>query len=461
MERGADVCGHTRRFALLFFLAAASAAWVSAAAATPPAWAKPNVLIINTDDQRGPDTLQIMPKTRAWLASGGVSFTNGVVTTPSCCPSRSSLMTGEYVHNHGVRQQALISKFPEWRSIQRYLKTAGYFTAITGKYLNTWNLANRPPDFDRDAILNGGYYDQYWNVDGVKQKILGYTTTIMSDKAVSYLQSFNSKDDARPWYLYIAPTAPHPPFVPEAKYASSPVGTWNGDPAVNEDTSDKPPFLRTHATIDWSTIQTTRAKQLRTLISVDDLVGRVHDVLQSEGELSNTIVVYTSDNGYEWGEHRWISKFVPYTESIRVPLLLSWPGHTAAGTSDSRFAANIDVLPTVLQAAGIAPNPTYPIDGRSLLNPTTRSRLLFEYYNDPANGSAINGWASTRTNTYQYIEDYNNDGTLLMREYYNLKIDPWEITNLYADGDPSNDPPVTSLHNQLAADRSCVGTACP
>jgi arylsulfatase A-like enzyme len=443
--------------------AVALAALTLAALAVPQlaAASQPNVLIVNTDDQRGPDTLQAMPKTRAWLQAGGRIFWRGVVTTPSCCPSRSSLMTGEYVHNHGVRQQALISHFPEYRSLQHYLHAHGYLTGIIGKYLNTWNLANRPPDFDRDAVLDGGYTNQYWNMDGVKQLVPGYTTTIMSDKAVSFLQWFKSTNDAKPWYLYVAPTAPHPPFTPEPKYASYPIAPWSGDPAVNENTSDKPPFLRNHAAIPWSTISSTRVTQLRTLKSVDDMVGRIHDLLQSQGELQNTLVIYTSDNGYEWGEHRWISKFVPYTESIRVPLIMDWPGHVAAGTSDNRFAANIDIMPTVLQAAGIAPDPRYPLDGRSLLEPNRRWRLLFEYWNDPANGAGINGWASDRTDTYQYIEDYRSDGTLLMREYYDLRSDPWELTNLYADGNPSNDPPVKPLHDQLAADRSCVGTSCP
>jgi arylsulfatase A-like enzyme len=370
-------------------------------------------------------------------------------------------MTGQYVHNHGVRQQALIGNFPELRSLQHYLKGAGYATGIIGKYLNTWNLANRPPDFDRDAVLDGGYNDQYWNMDGTKRLVPGYTTTIMSDKAIEFLTWFQQQGDAKPWLLYIAPTAPHPPFVPEPKYANTPIAGWAGDPAVNEDTSDKPPFLRTHAVIPQSTIDSTRVNQLRCLKSVDDLVGRVHDWLQQNGELQDTLVIYTSDNGYEWGEHRWISKFVPYTESIRVPFLLSWPGHVAAGASSNRWAANIDVLPTVLQAAGIAPKPSPPIDGRSLLQPDRRTRLFFEYFNDPANGGAINGWASDRTGTYQYVEDFRNDGTLLLREYYDLAKDPWEIDNLYADGLPGNDPPVAPLHEQLTADRSCSGASCP
>ena len=426
---------------------------------------RPNVIIINTDDQRGPGTLDAMPKLRAWLKAQGRIYWHGVVNSPSCCPNRSSLMTGLYVHNHHVDSQHATPNFPTYRSLQHYLHGAGYYTGIAGKYLNNWNLSYKPPDFDRDAVLSGGYTNQSWNVDGVRKRLYGYTTTIIGDKSVEFLKSWKAQNDARPFYLYVAPTAPHSPFVPEAKYANYPILGWSGDPAVNEDTSDKPPFLRVHAPIPWSTITSTRVQQLRCLKSVDDVVGRLHDLLQSQGELWNTLVIYTSDNGYEWGEHRWISKFVPYSESVHVPLLMAWPGHIPAGDiQQTRWANTVDIMPTVLQAAGVAPNPAYPMDGRSLLGPDMHTRAFMEYFNDSANGAEINAWAADRTLTYLYVEDYNVDGSLLMREYYDLTADRWEVDNLLADGDPSNDPPAArldGLHAQLAADRTCKAGTCP
>jgi arylsulfatase A-like enzyme len=171
-----------------------------------------------------------------------------------------------------------------------------------------------------------------------------------------------------------------------------------------------------------------------------------------------------SDNGYEWGEHRLADiKFVPYSESVRVPFFARWPGHLAAGTTDNRLVANIDIKPTVLAAAGIAADPAYPMDGRSLLSAGGRSRLLTEYFYDEFNSSDIQSWAATRTRTYQYVENYNqpelNGGTF--REYYDLVNDPWMLTNLYRDGNPSNDPPIGPLSSTLAADRQCSGVNCP
>jgi arylsulfatase A-like enzyme len=424
----------------------------------------PNVLVIVTDDQRN-GTMVAMPKTLQWLGAGGVTFDQGYVTTPSCCPSRASIFSGRYVHNHGVLQQGLGSRLDQRSTMQRQLKENGYFTGMAGKFLNKWKIGTRPPYFDRYAVAGGGYYDKWWGVDGTVKQIPGYTTTVIGNKAVEFLSAFQTANDAKPWFLYLAPFAPHLPRRAEAKYADTTFAPWPKTPAVNENVSDKPAYLRWRPLVADSTIQQIRTEQLRTLLSVDDMVDRVMRTLQTQGELDNTIVIYLSDNGYPWGEHRLPDdlKFVPYTETVQVPFFARWPGHLAAGTHDNRLVANIDIKPTVLAAAGITPDPAYPIDGRSFLTTGGRSRAFTEYFFDDVNSPGIKTWASIRTATYQYIEDYDqsslNGGTF--REYYDLTKDPWMLTNLYRDGNAGNDPPIGPLSAQVAADRQCAGSTCP
>jgi arylsulfatase A-like enzyme len=455
--------------------------WVALAAAVPlaaiaPAAARddgtrvatsltaaPNVLVIVTDDQRT-GTMVAMPKTLQWLRDGGVAFRQSFVTTPSCCPSRASIFSGRYVHNNGVTQQRLGANLDHRSTLQRELKAGGYFTAMAGKFLNRWNLGTRPPFFDRYAVLNGGYFDAAWGIDGAVRTVPGYTTTLIGTKAVEFLSAFEQANDARPWFLYLAPVAPHYPYKAEPKYAGATFGQWARNPAVNEDVADKPGYVRWRGAVSHSAIQGLRTAQLRTLKSVDDMVDRVLRTLQAQGELGNTFVIYLSDNGYMWGEHRLVhTKFVPYSASVEVPFFARWPGHLAAGTTDSRLVANIDIKPTVLDAASLASDPAYPMDGRSFLSTGGRTRLLTEYFFDKANAPNIQTWAGIRTGTYQYVENYNqpelNGGTF--REYYDLTNDPWMLTNLYRDGNPNNDPAVGPLSSALAAARQCSGADCP
>jgi arylsulfatase A-like enzyme len=434
-----------------------------ATAAVPGA---PNVLVIVTDDQRA-GTMFVMSKTLQWLRSGGVDFRQAYVPTPSCCPSRASIFSGRYVHNHGVRQQRLGPNLDHRSTIQRQLKEGGYFTAMAGKFLNFWNLGTRPPYFDRYAVANYGYYDIQWGIDGVVKKVPTYSTTFIGDKAIEYLSAFEQADDARPWFIYLAPFAPHKPRTAEPRYAGMTFGNWAGNPAVNEDVADKPAYVRARQPVAQTRIQRIRTEQLRTLKSVDDMVDRVLRTLQTEGELENTLVIYLSDNGYLWGEHRFAdTKFVPYSESLRVPFFARWPGHLTAGKPDDRLVATIDIKPTVLAAAGIAADSAYPMDGRSFLSAGGRSRLFTEYFYDEYNSpdvGPLQSWAATRTRTYQYVENYDqpelSSGTF--REYYDLVNDPWMLTNLYQDGNPNNDPPFEPLSVQLAADRQCAGPTCP
>jgi arylsulfatase A-like enzyme len=190
---------------------------------------------------------------------------------------------------------------------------------------------------------------------------------------------------ATPWFLYVAPHAPHLSIEPDAvedKYQDAPVGTWDGNPAVFEkDRRDKPPYVQ-DANVSPKGGRSRRAEQLRLLMSVDDLVRDVLAALGRNDERRNTLAFFMSDNGYMWAEHRLGGKGVPYTQSIRIPLFMRWPaGDVAAGAKDGRVASNVDVAPTIFHAVGV--DPGYEVDGRSLLDPWVRDRMFFESWKSP------------------------------------------------------------------------------
>jgi arylsulfatase A-like enzyme len=231
------------------------------------------------------------------------------------------------------------------------------------------------------------------------------------------------------------------------------------------DRSDKPPWVQ-RKTYAFDEASAFRTAQLRTLLSVDDMVDTIFGRLVFRGEARNTLVIYLSDNGYLLGEHGLRAKALPYTHSIRVPFMIRWPGNVPAGAADSRrFIANVDIAPSVLAAAGIRPNLKYPFDGKAMLSPSglttaTHSPLYLEQQNSP-DFSYIPTWRSLRTRTYQYIEYYGSSGGTIFREYYDLTADGWQNVNVLHDGDPTNDVDTARLSELLAKYRTCKGSACP
>jgi len=418
----------------------------------------PNVLLIVTDDQRT-STWNVMRKTTATLRARGTTFTRAHATTPLCCPSRASIMTGRYAHNHLVRTNLDAEALVHDRTIQAYLKGAGYRTAMFGKFLNYWPVTRNPPHFDVWAVIRQGsnlYYDAKWNVGGTIKTISRYATDYISDRAVGFLRA-SEGNDRRPWFLFLSTTAPHAPYVPEPVYADARVPGWQIPPSAREaDRRDKPPYVRQRSA-PLSKARSVRAAQLRTLLSVDDMVGQVMARLAELGE-QDTLVVFLSDNGFMWADHGLMGKQAPYLPSVRVPFAARWPGHIPAGALDRRIVANVDVAPTVLAAAGV--EPTNPMDGRSFLSGPGRQRLLLEFWSRP--GGAVPTWASILTTEEQYVEYYRLNGrTVTFREYYDLIADPYQLKNVLGDGTPQNDPDVSALAAQLRAARTCAGSRCP
>jgi len=421
----------------------------------------PNILVIVTDDQRTPFTG--MPRTEHWFGRRGLTFGNAFATTPLCCPSRASIMTGRYAHNHGVLNNALAPNLDESTTVQRYLHDAGYRTALVGKYLNRWPLGRPPAHFDRYAMFDRGYYDTDWSLDGVPTRARKYSTTFVGDVAIRYLRSFEVRDDSDPWFLLVTPYAPHRPATAAPGIEAAPVAEWRRSPAVRErNRTDKPPWVFARK-IRPARSSRVRGRQLRSLLSADQLVERLMLALRAFGERRDTLAFFLSDNGTFWGEHGLWGKRMPYAEAVRVPLLVRWPGHVRAGSTTDRLVANIDVAPTALQAAGIAPHFLVPsLDGRPLLTGRPRSELLLEYWVDPGKTGDVPPWSSLWTPVRQYIEYYGEDGTTpVFRELYKLRHDPWQLRNVLADHSPANDPDTSSLQLSLATLRTCAGTSGP
>jgi arylsulfatase A-like enzyme len=443
----------------LLLCAAAAAVGLAGVPATGPVAAqqpsRPNVLIIQTDDQRDVDTLDVMPKTLRIFGDGGTRFTHGFATTPLCCPARASLVTGRFAHNSGVRTNQDQAFLNYDSTIQRYLNGAGYQTALVGKWLNGWPITQEPPHFDRWAVMQPDYFNAEFNVDGTVQTIPGYTTDVIADLTTELIVDFESTD-AAPWFLHVNPFAPHGPWTPEPAYEDADVGTWAGNPAVFEaDRGDKPQYVK-NARHTLEQAFDDRQGQLRTLFSVDDLVDQVFSAIETAGE-QNTLAFFLSDNGFFWSEHGLTSKNQPYSQAMQVPLFARWPGQLGAGETDHRFVANIDVVPTIMEAAGIVPDPQFPVDGHSLLDPIRRNKILNESWAAGPRGP----WASIRTPTYLYAEYYNDaTGDVEFREYYRIAEDPWQLTNLFGDGVPRNDPYAGALSAELAEARRCLGAEC-
>lgn len=397
---------------------------------------RPNILFVLTDDQPK-DTDWAIPQTLDWLRGEGVTFARAHANTPLCAPSRASIMSGRYAHNHGLLDTRHPTHLDQHTTVQRQLHEAGYRTGLFGKYLNFWPTGTNPPHFDEWLLQEPvAYYNGHYNDNGTVRNIKGYNTTVIKDRALDFID--RSRTDDRPWFAYVATRSAHEVNIPELKYARVGVPDWDGRPSVFEsDKADKPPFLRAahHSLAQGKAL---RRRQLRTLLSVDDAMGDFRDKLRSLGQLDNTLVLFTSDHGLCWGDHGWLRKSVPYRPSLEVPFHLSWPAGGLSGGTDDRLTGLVDIAPTFLDAAGITPDT--PHDGHSLLDRANdRDHLLAEWWWNRQDKQPIHTWASYIGKSEQYTEYYRGrlgadgrpkgSGEVLFREYYDLRADPYQLTN--------------------------------
>lgn len=420
---------------------------------------KPNIVLILTDDQRW-DTYQNMPLTKQLIGDKGITFTNAFASTPLCCPSRASILTGLYVHNHkiidnGPGAKLFRQNLGDKSTIAVWLQAAGYRTALIGKYLNQYeDIAPYIPDGWNDwhAFKNIGYKSYSLINNGVEQSYLQatqgdgiYSTTKLAELSKNFIE--NTPTD-QPFFLYFAPYAAHSGATPE--YTSDQnlfrnLPAWR-PPSFNEaDVSDKPLWVRNLPLLtsgQINAVTTFRKSQLASLQSVDRAVKTIIDTLERTGRLNNTIIIFASDQGISWGEHRWErKKNCVYEECIRMPFVVRAPGVTPR--IDDRFVMNIDIAPTIAAYAGITP--PRQVNGVSLKplienEPVIdwRDSILLEVLAGP--GGTYNKFSAIRTSNYLYAEYKNGD-----KEFYNLSLDPYQL------GSNTNTPVNQSIISDLKA----------
>jgi arylsulfatase A-like enzyme len=414
-----------------------------------PATTAPNIVMILADDQRY-DELSYLPNVQSLLVANGVTFTNGFVSNPDCCPSRASTLTGEYSHLTDVyRNDSPHGGFKTFKksgddnsTIATWLQGAGYRTALVGKYLNGYkfqNVSYVPPGWSRwvgwldsgdPRAKPGGYYNYAVSVDGhaafYGASAADYSTDVLSQYATDFIDTTPSD---QPLFLYYTPRAPHLPDIPPPRYATACADqTMPEGPSFNEtDVSDKPAYGQAMPPLTPTQIADMQEQwkdDCRSLLGIDDSVGAIVNALRATGRLSNTMIVFASDNGQFFGEHRRDGKIAPYEEAIRVPIVVRYDPLTGlhAATSD-RMVVNVDYAPTWAALAGV---PAPGAEGMSFLplltNPEAsyRTSFLQEYWGN----SAIPSYCGARTTNWKYIKYETGE-----EELYDLVNDPHELQN--------------------------------
>ncbi len=424
-----------------------------------PAQAAPNFIIINTDDMRDDDR-NFLPQTLGLLGDQGTRFINSFVVDAVCCPSRASLLRGQYSHNHGVLSNtpgiggysAFFNNGLESSTLATWLNDAGYSTVLIGKYMNGYPLTGSesyiPPGWGEwYGLFEDPYNVQYRiNKNGITVHYgnteAEYLTDVLSGLALDYLD--RHQNDAAPLFMYLAPIAPHSPATPALRHRLAYPGlVAPRPPSFNEtDVSDKPQWVKDQPIMSSKTISgidKLYRKRAQSLLAVDEMVAALVGRLSAQGKLDNTFIFFTSDNGWMNGEHRLSQgKANAYEESIRVPMLVRGPG-IAAGRLLDHFMLNIDIAPTIASLAGTT-TPTF-VDGHSLAAVLTAvatppapigERFLVErLVAGGATGYIMPVHKALRTADYLYVT-YPATGE---RELYDLLVDPYQINSLHASAD--------------------------
>jgi arylsulfatase A-like enzyme len=424
------------------------------AAAMPTSAAqRPNILFIMSDDHAAHalscygSRINVTPNLDS-IATNGLRFVNCFVNNSICTPSRAAILTGKYSHKNGV---TVFNRFDGSQPhLAKYLQQAGYQTAIIGK----WHLFSDPTGFDYWNVLpgQGKYHDPVMIEMGKTNTLKGYATDIITDLSIDFLKR---RDPEKPFFLCTQHKAPHREWSPDTSHATlyddrdipKPVtfdDDYKGRSAAaaeaamrierdfrRSDLKQASPADLTEAALKNWKYQRYIKDYLRCVASIDDNVGRLLGYLRTSGLLTNTLVVYTSDQGFFLGDHGWYDKRFMYEESLRMPLLMSLPGVTAPGTVNTQMVLNVDFAPTFLELAGL-PVPK-DMQGRSfapMLRGETpvnwRSSMYYRYYHYPAD-HRVQPHLGVRTHQYKLIHFNKLD----QWELYDLQSDPYETNNLY------------------------------
>jgi len=441
---------------------------------------KRNIILVLSDDHRY-DFMGFMPGAPAFLetpnldrmAKQGAHLANAFVSTSLCSPSRASILTGRYMHNHGIVDNQRPEP-PGTVFFPQYLQQAGYRTAFIGKWHMGHDSDDPRPGFDRWAAFKGQgeYFDPTLNINGTRKTFTGYNTDILTDQALDWLKTA----DGRPFFLYLSFKAVHYPFEPAPRHR----GRYDKFPVPRPETmantegnyQTQPHWVRQrrysiHGVDHMETgpfdndpvpsFDDLYRRFCETVHGLDENIGRVLDHLDRTGLSKSTLVIYMGDNGFALGEHGFYDKRDAFEESIRIPMLAWAPGMIEAGTTIEPMVQNIDMAPTILDVAGIQPPAEAAFDGRSFLplllgrKTPWRDHILYEYYwewNFPATPTTF----AIRTDRYKYIYYHgiwDHDG------FYDLRTDPHERHNLIAI--PAYKDQIEALKTQLFTELQSCG----
>lgn len=445
--------------------------------------ARPNIIVIMTDDQ-DLASMSVMRNVRRLLADQGTTFSNAYVSYSWCCPSRATFLTGQYAHNHKVLSNSSpdggYQALPK-QTLPMWLTQSGYDTVHIGKYLNGYGRhGSEIPQGWKDwyGLMGPSTYSMWGytlNENGKLRKYgkkkggkpANYQTDVLARKAVAYLN--RPTTGKRPFFMWFAPLAPHleapwnkkmgdkwggPRPAPRHRNAYDNAVMWRS-PSFNEkDISDKPRHVRRNKRFGKKKIASIQAEyrnRLESLLAVDEAVAKIYRAVKRRGQLDRTLFVFTSDNGYMLGQHRFAhQKIHPYEESVRIPLIVRGPGFPK-GRQVRTPVSNVDLPATILAASGAKPGRRQ--DGRPLQNFLHGDRqrdILLE------TGPRVRArwYAALRTDRYLYVEHSGGE-----KELYDMYTDPYQLNSRHAD------PALASVRKELArrlkAVRRCAGASCP
>ncbi len=414
----------------------------------------PNFVFFLTDDQRwdamscaGNEILQTPNMDR--IAEQGVRFENMFVTTSLCGPSRASFLTGKYVHNHGVRRNGEALSM-EQKTFPEILKEAGYETAFIGKWHNTDLGRGRGFDYTFGFKGQGRYHNPIISENfGPFKEYQGHVTDVLTDHAIKFLE----QDHERPFCLLLWYKAPHRSWLPAKRFENLYRDTKMPKPLTFDDDYEGRPDAIKNADMkigdfdDVPDLDMFLKNYYRTLVGVDENVGRVLDALERLRFDKDTVVIYSGDNGFFLGEHHFFDKRLMYEPSIRIPLLVKYPKMVRPGTANQEMVLNVDIAPTILDLAGV-PFPD-DVDGESIKpllmgkSVPWRSEFLYEYYEYPA-VHMVRKNRGIRTKRWKYIHYFEDPQEF---ELYDIQNDPHEVNNLY--GNPAFQDVVDQLRTRM------------
>ncbi len=453
----------------IFGVLAAALYFIGVEAANCQTPARPNILYIMADDHAAHaisaygSRINTTPNLDR-IAKEGLRLENCFCVNSICTPSRACILTGKYSHKNGVPVFNCID--PEAPNVAKDLQAAGYYTAMLGK----WHLGTVPTGFDRWLVLPGqGDYKNPVLCDAQgSHKYEGYVTDIITDQAIDIIKN---RPPGKPFFLMCHHKAPHRNWIPDDKHAEMYDGEDIPEPATLRDDystrtdaareatmrigknltksdlkTDPPPGLSEDELLKWKYERFIK-DYLRCVASIDDNVGRLLKYLDESGLAKNTVVIYTSDQGFFLGDHGWFDKRFFYEESIRMPFLIRWPGMIKPGSVIKEMVLNVDFAPTFLEIAGAAV--PKEMQGRSFapllrgIHPFDwRTSWYYRYYHDPGDHNTRAHYG-VRTETHKLIYFWKKD----QWECYDLIHDPHELHNIYED--PASAGVVADLKKEL------------